>query len=51
MLNWDTVLQPENDLFQPNFPENYQISALFRTPKSPKISRPFTVNFLNFGQN
>ena len=34
--NWETVSQPENDLLNPKFKQNCQISALFRTPKSKK---------------
>ena len=46
-LNWDTVSQPVNDLFelkiQPYLPKSCQISALFRTQKSPKSPKPYTV--------
>ena len=46
--NWDTVSQPENNLFepeiQPNLPENCQISALFRTLKIPRSLSSYTAN-------
>ena len=35
------ILEPE---IQPNLPENCQISAFFRTLKTPKSLKPYTVN-------
>ena len=40
-VNWDTVSQAVNDflnpVIQPNLPENFQISTLFRTKNPQKV--------------